>query len=84
MQNSERRAPDQDKGEVERVRILDDSSEIERVVAQPHCEGETRNVTTFVDDVMNACCLLPELLLLSPPNSKSGEDKALEKMPNFS
>ena len=53
VQNSERLAPDQAKGEVERVRILDDSSEIEKVGSQPHCE-ETRNVTTFVNDVMHA------------------------------
>ena len=46
VQNSERLAPDQAKGEVERVRTLDGSSEIERVGVQPHCEGETRNVTT--------------------------------------
>ena len=84
VQNSERLALDQAKGEVERVRILDDSSEIERVGAQPHCEGETRNVTTFVDDVMNGGCLLPEVLLLPPPNSKSGEDEAPAKMPTFS
>ena len=84
VQNSERLASDQEKGEVERVRTLDGSSEIERVGAQPHCEGETRNVTTFVDDVMNAGCFLPEVLLLPPPNSKSGEDEAPEKMPTFS
>ena len=66
------------------MRILDDSSEIQRVGAQPHCEGETRNLTTFVDDVMNAGCLLHEVLLLPPPNSKSGENEAPAKMPTFS
>ena len=84
VQNSERLAPDQEKGEVEKVRTLDGSSEIERVGAQPHCEGETRNVTTFVDDVMHAGCLLPEVLLLPPPNSKTGEDEAPAKMSTFS
>ena len=44
MQISERMALDQEKGEVERVRTLDGSSEIERVGVQPHCEGETRIV----------------------------------------
>ena len=71
IQNSERLAPDQEKGEVERVRTLDVSSEIERVGAQPHCDGQTRHVTTFVDDVMNAGCFLPEVLLLLPPNRES-------------
>ena len=51
---------------------------------QPHCEGETRNITTFVDDVMNSGCLLPELLLLAPHNSKSGKNEAPAKMPTFS
>ena len=78
VQNFERLAPDQAKGEVERVRILDDSIEIERLGAQPYYEGETRNVTTFVDDVMHAGCLLPEVLLLPPPNSKSGKGEALD------
>ena len=58
------------------MRTLDGSSDIERVGAQSHCEGETRNVTTFVDDVMNASCLLPEVLLLPPHNRESGEDEA--------
>ena len=76
VQISERLAPDQEKGEVERVRTLDGSSEVERVGVKPHCEGETRNVTTYVDDVMNAGCLLPEVLLLPPRNRESGEDEA--------
>ena len=66
------------------MRTLHGSSEIERVAAQPLCEGETRNVTTFVDDVMNAGYLLPEVLLPSPPNRESGEDEAPSKMPAFS
>ena len=41
-------------------------------------------VTTFVDDVMNAYCFLPEVFLLPPPNNKSGEDEAPTKMPTFS
>ena len=45
IKNSEGLAPGQEKGEVERERILEGSSEIERVGAQPHCEGETRVVT---------------------------------------
>ena len=40
--------------EVEKERTLDGSSEIKRVGSQPHCVGETKNVTTFDDDVMNA------------------------------
>ena len=84
VQNSERLTPDQEKGEVERVRTLDGSCEIERVGAQPQCEGETRNITTFVDNVMNSGCLLPEVLLLPPPNSKSCEDEAPTGMPTFS
>ena len=57
------------------MRTLDGYSEIERVGAQPHFEGDNRNVTTFVDDVLNTCCLLPEVLLLSPPNTESGENE---------
>ena len=76
VQNSERLAPDQEKGEVERVRTLDGSSEIERVGAQPHCEGETRNITIYVDYVLNVGCLLPEVLLLPPPNRESGKNEA--------
>ena len=44
--------------------------------AQPHYEGETRNITTFVDVMMNASFLLPEVLLLPPPNRESGEHEA--------
>ena len=53
-------------------------------VPNPIVRERLGNVTTFVDDVMNACCLLPEVLLLPPPNSKSGEDEAPAKMPTFS
>ena len=45
VQISERLDPNQEKGEVERERTLDGSSEIERVGAQPHYEGKTRIVT---------------------------------------
>ena len=54
VQISERLASDQAKGEVERVRTLDGSCENERVGVQPHSEGETRIVTTYNDDVLNA------------------------------
>ena len=48
MQISERLAPEQAKGEVERVKTLDVSSENERVGVQPHSEGETRSVVNQV------------------------------------
>ena len=83
VQISERLALDQAKGEVERVRTLDGSSDYERVGVQPHCEGETRNVTTYVDDVLNAGSLLPEVLLLPPPIKESGDDAAPSKMPTY-
>ena len=43
---------------------------------QPHNEGETRSVTTYIDDVLNARSLLPEVLLLPPPIKESGDDAA--------
>ena len=75
--------PDQAKGDVERVRTLDGSSENDRVGVQPHYEGETKNVTTYVDDVLNARSLLPEVLLLPPPIKESGDDEAPSKMSTY-
>ena len=80
IQNSDRLDPDQAKGEVERVRTVDGSSEVDRVGVHPHCVGETRNVTTENQDVLNSGSLLPEVLLLPPPNRKSGENAAQSKM----
>ena len=74
LQISERLAPDQEKGEVERVRTLDFSSEIERMGVQPHCVGKTRIVTTEDDDVLNSGSLLPKGLLLPPSIKSSGDD----------
>ena len=83
VQISERLAPEQAKREVERVRTLNGSSDNERVGVQPHCEGETRNVTTENDDVLNASFLIPEVLLLPPPIKESGDDAAPSKMPAY-
>ena len=72
MQISDRLAPDQEKGDVERVKTLDGYREIERVGLQPHCEGENRNVTTENEDMLNSGYFLPEVLLLPPPIKESG------------
>ena len=76
VQIYERLAPDQEKGEVERERTLDGSSEIERVGVQPHCEGETRTMNTRDDVVLHSGSLLPEVLFLPPPITRSGDDAA--------
>ena len=65
VQKSERLAHDQTKGEVERVRTLEGSRENERVGVQPHCEGETRDLTLNVDDVLITGSLLPEVVIVS-------------------
>ena len=80
LQISEGLAPEQTKGEVKRVRTLDGSSENERVGVQPHSEGETRSVTTYVDNVLNAGSLLHEVLPLPPPIKGSGDDAAPSKI----
>ena len=66
MQNYERLAHDQAKGEVERVRTLEGSIENERVGVHPHCEGETRDLTTVVDDVLITGFVIPEMVILPP------------------
>ena len=54
---------------------------------QPHCEKETRIVTTEDDDVLNSGSLFPEVLLLPPLIKSSGDDAAPSminsKMPDY-
>ena len=66
MQKAERLDHDHAKGEVVRVRTLEDSRENERVGVEPHYEGETKDLTLNVDDVLITGSLLPEVVILPP------------------